>query len=405
MRDGQPLTFSKYAFDQPITILETGIDLHPEIPDIDRRELVWGAVAKAAVQPSFDEQTLLASVQRAEREYLQRPIQPFVLASSLWIRPFVDLRSARVGDTTVRFGSTLPPRFDRRPVERHIAWNTVEQPTTAIASARIAVEARSHSAAFDIALTRLDLLRALWNLRLNRRWLWRMSGGEVRPVNPVLLGPVHTLHLPSGRLATKDYRYESDRLRTHWIADLESEWERLRKWTRVVSRRLARIGYRSAIEHLLVRYTRAFDVVEHDVAFSRLWAVLEQCARSGSDHGMLIDRVSYLYSEPHRSFARLLLEHLRHVRNGVVHYDRSQGGLEVYLWQLKSFVEDMLAYHLGEGPHFECLADAANQLELRRQRDTLARELGKVKSALRRPEGRPTKGKEPSGHEAHSRRH
>ena len=118
------------------------------------------------------------------------------------------------------------------------------------------------------------------------------------------------------------------------------------------------------MEDFFVRYARPLDTAEQDVAFSRLWAVLEKLVDVGADHEKLIKRVLFLCSAQDRGFANAVLQHLRHVRNNIVHFDKSPGRPAVYIYQLKSFVDMAMAYHLSEGRRFDSLTAAAQLLDL-----------------------------------------
>ena len=54
----------------------------------------------------------------------------------------------------------------------------------------------------------MDLLRGMWNLRLNSAA--RSSSGKRKPVNVLQLGPLHSLHEPNGELATDRYWYDAN---------------------------------------------------------------------------------------------------------------------------------------------------------------------------------------------------
>ncbi len=68
---------------------------------------------------------------------------------------------------------------------------------------RVSVRARSEHEAYEKATGALDLLRGIWNLRLNSAA--RSSSGKRKPVNVLQLGPLHSLHEPNGELAS--YRF------------------------------------------------------------------------------------------------------------------------------------------------------------------------------------------------------
>ncbi len=68
---------------------------------------------------------------------------------------------------------------------------------------RVSVRARSEHEAYEKATGALDLLRGIWNLRLNSDV--RSSSGKRKSANVLQVGPLHSLHEPNGELAS--YRF------------------------------------------------------------------------------------------------------------------------------------------------------------------------------------------------------
>lgn len=73
----------------------------------------------------------------------------------------------------------------------------------------VLVSARTTNEAGALALDQLDLVRGIWNFRKNRGTWIRKSSGTRSPVNSIILGPIHTLHTPSGALATESWWYRT----------------------------------------------------------------------------------------------------------------------------------------------------------------------------------------------------
>jgi hypothetical protein len=183
-------------------------------------------------------------------------------------------------------------------------------------------------------------------------------------VNQILLGPVHTLHSPRGRLALEQFWYEPFHFQSAKLADVRAVMPTLRDATVTLRRRIVACRYGQALRALLVRYNRALDVADYTLAYNSLWAVLEHLAGAVGDYKRLIDRVMFLYDPAENRFVRLLLEHLRDVRNGIVHESQTRSEMETYLYQLKGFVEDLFRFHLSRGNKFSSVATATSFLDL-----------------------------------------
>jgi hypothetical protein len=95
----------------------------------------------------------------------------------------------------------------------------------------VKVSAKSTYSAYVRALTALDVLRGIWNWIINCRTDMTLQIGgvcEFKPINRIRLGPVHTVHLPDGSLATKEWWYQPS-FEAGVVEDLTKDWEKFQK--------------------------------------------------------------------------------------------------------------------------------------------------------------------------------
>jgi hypothetical protein len=201
-------------------------------------------------------------------------------------------------------------------------------------------------------------------------------------LNAILPGPLHTLHLHDGSLVDP-FWYEPKALVTSEIYRPDKEWTHVQRRAASILSRLRSIKYRADIEAALVRYSRAFDNHDLNAAFSGLWGVLEFLTDSVGAYEQLISRAAFVIADKDRDFVRLLLEHLRDVRNGLIHEDRERTNVESYLYQLKWLAEVLLRFHLRNGALFASRSEAARYLDLSLNRDTLRLRIKEYRRALR----------------------
>jgi hypothetical protein len=361
---GEPARFKGFEIDDAESVLETCIDFQPQIPEADRRGLIREAIASATQAGTVDAAALEKHLRGAERKYLQTPLVEYVIASSVTVRHFKGMRRVALSGVTLTFSNALPRQFERGTIQEKIDDVTKIADPHRLTVVRIRVRARTHAAAMREALDQLDLLRGIWNYWVNSRTQMRFTWGPQRPVNEILLGPVHTIHHPSGALAADVFWYEEGHRQSDRLYNLAPHWVQVRNWERRLRRRLREIDYGDDLGALFVRYARALDITDSDVAFNKLWGVLEHLAGAVGNYSNLIDRVVFLYVEGDRGFARLLLEHLRDVRNELVHMDEARESMQTYLYQLKRFVEALVRFHLSRGREFSSLNTAAQFLDL-----------------------------------------
>src|ERR1700689_723505 len=157
--DGRP-AFKAGEYSVIISILESAIDFHPEIPHADRPQLLRKAVSDAAKGSDVTAELLRKHLAGAEKEYLKKPLQEFVLATAFAMEGHRDLKTTRINGVRISFATSVPRRFDRSAIAdriEEVAPNILENVTHVLAR----VSARTPNAAFDHAQTSVDLIRAL----------------------------------------------------------------------------------------------------------------------------------------------------------------------------------------------------------------------------------------------------
>jgi hypothetical protein len=249
---------------------------------------------------------------------------------------------------------------------------------------RVSARARSVEQAAESTLDALDLLRGIWNLYFNRGVPWRSSYGRRQPINTIVLGPIHSLHEPSGKLATDRFWWSADYAGPRKPIRLAPELERLRNFERLIRRYLSKSSYREDIEASIRRYTRTLDSPHWNAAFVQLWGLLEHLTdTSNMGYENTIRRALFLYHKDERNYNRQILRHLRHYRNRVVHSGYETDEIELLLYQLKRFVERVLLYHIFATPSFSRREDTAQFMQLPADLPELQRQIRMMQLALR----------------------
>lgn len=374
--------FRGFLYENVRSVLESCIEFQPGIPDIDARKLVGNAMHAAIRTPEVTKDVIISAMREEEAKYLRRPLEDLVVASGMRMYYFPGLADVAADDATLLFAPVLPPSFDRKPVQDLVRQHVRKELLSGGLTVCVTVPARTPPAAQDAGSRRLDLLRGIWNLQLNRSTVMRRSSDLELPVNAILPGPYQTVHKPDGTLADVMIWYDAE-IGVGRIAELRSEWGPLRRWERRVAHRLKSCQYREELEALLVRYTQALDVGSHEFAFGRLWGVLEHLVGAVGDYKALVPRVGYLFGDTERAYTIQIVQHLRDVRNGLVHEARARGAMETYLYQLKMFVERAFLFHLARASVFASLREAGEFLDLPADRGLLRARARLLQRALR----------------------
>ena len=222
----------------------------------------------------------------------------------------------------------------------------------------------------------------IWNLALNRGSNLRISSGKRQPVNRFVLGPIHTLHTTSGKLATNSWWYQTEYQGPVSAYDPgDSKADRLFKFTDTVRQDLRKSQYKEPLAACLLRYVRALDTPDWEDSYLRLWGVLEQLTNTGiqDNYKVTIRRASFIWKD--RKYAQQILTHLRDYRNRAVHAGTESQDIETYMYQLKRIVEALIEFHLRNRFRFETISEVAEFMDLPDDDKELGRRLKIIKAA------------------------
>ncbi len=379
-KDGR-IAFEAFASYDLAAVLASSVPLADELPETERNRIIRQAIFAAAKEGAITEKSLVAAVRELESSYLKLPQASYVVATSLSITSrSVDMRRTSVNGSALIFTRKLPPPFDRSALAERLRQHGHDNLPRNYLATRVSVTARSHDQAFALAMDKLDYLRGIWNFDINRRIVFRISSGCRKPVNQIGLGPIHTLHLPDGALASTDrYWYEADFIAGSAPADLANRWARIRSAERHVRKRIRSSEYSSELVAAFTRYARALDGATLELCYLKLWSLLEFLTGTGEKrYDQTIKRCLFISGD--RDYDKQVLEHLRDRRNEFVHSARVSDDVEHHLFQLKRFVENLLLFHLNN--RFKSTTEAGDFLELPYRADDLRKRLSMMKRGL-----------------------
>jgi hypothetical protein len=372
------------SFGMSLAVASAAFNWHPEIPEPERSGIAFSAVSEAGKLGAITPDSLRAKFRAKQSEYLARPMNPYVLLTSISVKPDAVLRRARIGHSTIIFERNPPDRFlaARNTIQEARGLPEYLEHLPEQLGVRIHVAGRSiHDAAYR-ALQDFDLLRSIWNLGRNMPTDRRWSIGSRRPVNSILLGPLHTLHLPNGRLATETWWYEAQYQQPTSLVDLSANRSRMYKFDAQVRRVLNRLTYGDLVQNAILKYGRALDYPNWRNAFLQLWNVLEDVTfTGGKNYDVTIKRASFVWKE--HQYHRQVLEYLRDLRNSFVHESTTSNELEMHLYHLKRYVEEILRFHLVNGKRFESRAEVEQFLDLPKDARVLAKKIDLLRRAAR----------------------
>ena len=376
------VSFSGFKHNELTILLYSTLIFPTSVPEIEARGIINQATFNVGQKMEVSAEALLTEINRLTGEYLERMPEPFVLASSISVEKSTQLPSLRMKGTSILFPGQLPSRYfeEKEKLSRRVKDYLFGEPPTNYRPLMARVSARSIYEAVDCALDAIDLARGIWNWFLNRSQATRMSIGPNQPINRLLLGPIHTLHQPLGKLAADGFWFERTYRAPARLMDLRGNIEKAEEFRRVVLGKLRRIGYQLQLRDAIVRYCRALDDRDWNVSFLRLWGVLELLTHA-ANQATTVERAAFVFTD--REYQMQVLRHLRSHRNRAVHAGISIEEMETPLYQLKYCVEALLEFHLGNGQRFSSLEEAASFLSLPTDSTALRRRANMAQFALK----------------------
>lgn len=292
--------FDSFTFRQIAAVLSTALQFKPEVPKRERQRLTWEACVSAKAGGTITVKSLLGAFHRGQEEFLKSLTRDFVFVTtiSLPISRVLYRRAIHAGSAVIT--DSLPPRYlAARASEMNQIPESDQRPPDH-KYIRMSVSARSAHEAVDLALDKIDLIRASWNFLLNERTISQISyPTREEPINQILLGRCHSLHQRNGEIALNGhFRRTRESLPSRTKAISQSEWVRARKRHRSTVLRLRHHPYPEILRNGLVRYVRSLDFIDEESCFLKLWSLVEYL--TGTGHGsydMTIQRIQFLLQE------------------------------------------------------------------------------------------------------------
>lgn len=358
-------SFHGFAHTEHVSILASMLQFNREIPEIERRKIINLSTFAAAVSGKITPDSLLAEVSIREKQYLATSKSRFRLVSSISISNLTAPVILRLQRSQLCFGwrPNKTTAISRSKLVDDAKTTITGDVPMFYSTVSALVTARAKNEAAALALDEIDLIRGIWNLWKNRASGIRISSGTRTPVNAFILGPIHTLHTPAGKLVTDNWWYEPSYRGPISVWRDKNGTTRMLAFTQHVRGLLRRLPYREIITSALVRYTRALDSRDWNNSFLQLWSVIELLTgtTANESHKTTVKRAAFIYKD--RDYATQSLLHLRSYRNTAVHSGEERENVEPLMFQAKNATEDLIEFHLSHAGQFPHLADAAAFLE------------------------------------------
>jgi hypothetical protein len=329
------------------TTLLSFVEFRESLPECEQIQIINTAMHAAAKRGEITSPKLMAEVCKAENSFLARSEVPYVVVTSISVKHSKHLTSRAFPAATVSFARSLPKCFARNEVSERVRDYLLADEPASYTWILAKTQGRSFADAFSRAMEAIELLRGIWNFHYNLRKGGHITfSGTQKPVNEIRLGPLHTLHLPDGKLAVEGvWWWEPGYAGPEKPKDLDKDWEALHKDEKWILRRLLVSPFRQILAEAFRRYTTALDERSLQNGFLQLWSLLESLTGTqNANYSQTVRRAAFLYHE--RDYHLQILTHLRERRNRTIHKGQTQADDETILYQMKRYCEQMMRFIL-----------------------------------------------------------
>lgn len=367
-----------------VEMISSILEFNEEIPSTHRRPLVHQSVLSCLKSNNLTRSSLANEISKQQQLYLNLDLDDYVVLTAISIKSSRNFFSRELNGARVLFTREMPSSFEHKSVYSEAQDLGVILPPADYHWARAKVSARSHWEAYIKGIDAIDLVRGFWNFMLNWGTGVVLFFGRPRPVNRIVNGPIHTIHLASGELSTGGYWYDGTTANSKLPPpfDLDRQEQKVFEHERLTRKMISRLDFRREIEMFLLEYNRALDNVDQNTAFFQLWRLLEKL--TGTEQARYEDtvrRASRIFK--HREYYRMLLNILRQIRNESIHVGSKRIDDQNYhLAQLKNIVEHLLKFFISDPFKFKNLNEAFEFLDLTDDLQKLERQIKMRENAL-----------------------
>jgi hypothetical protein len=381
-------SFRGMEYHEYMAMLITMVDFGNIFDEGTKRRIVGNAVMECFIQPKITPEVFLTSLRAAARSIMSTNRVPYVLLTSFSIVN-TGIKRLELLDCKVEF-LRQKIDFSRKFKSRSDVLSrwVKSEPHTPESYTKVQVRVTSGAAgeAAITALRSLDLIRGIMCLFTNAQMA--MSFGSTRtPINTVMLGGAHTLHLETGKSAVDTFWYEPD-FQVKSPCDIQNDNINVfAKNIRWCIKKIKYSNYRDSLIDAIIRYVRAFDEKDSNTTVLHAWAAMESLlCPSSNNMDKAIQRCSFLFED--REHAKQILEHLREYRNGHVHAGEGISDPKVHCYQMQFHFREVILFHLRNSDYFKDLDEANLFLDLPSDRDLLMRRIQMHKKAVKFCSGR-----------------
>lgn len=383
--DRGEVQYTGNTFEDCMELLGSSVEWSNAPIESTARGFVYQAIHAAAKEDKLNPARVIQHISRLEEQHKKKPMLQFYMAGCVSVNSKDRIAPVRSPHYQIKFGQDVQRKVLNQETTYRRVFLQAENRDFPRGYLRFVVSVRGKTPAEAgwQALDTVDYYRALWNLRLNSQCYWRMSSGAVNPVNRIVLGPLQTLFTSDLTLIDDQWWHDQGYRGPHKVLDVTDIWGDLRRYDLRARKKINASPCKDMIVDGLLRYVRALDGRDYESVFLKLWSLLEHLTQNNKDKKdvTIIRRAAFVWKD--HEFNKEILLHLKEIRNRMVHLDHFGGRGETVVYQLKRYVEAMLAFHIGSGGKFKSKEQVWHFLDLDPNPKNLSDRSGLIKRGIK----------------------
>lgn len=349
------MSFVGQEYFECMQILQNMISFPNKTNDIDIGNILSKAVNNVAKQHELSKENVLKEVNSIVRDNLATKEEKYHILTSLCIGKPYPQKIIKIEDSTIRLLDFSYPKKYIKSRIKIINENYEIQDETPINYSKviITVKAKSIKSALNKALRALDIQRSIWCFFGNVSM--EFIGNEWSPINKIRLGKIHTIHKDNGQIATTDsFWYEPNFVKQNIFTPFNKKvFAHNTKWAiAAINKNL----YGETIKDALLRFVRALDERDPNIALIKLWGAVESLVcPSNANYEFLTRRVSFLFAD--KEHHKQVLEYLRDIRNRNIHAGEEIEAAKSNCFKLQYYFYHLVLFHLRNTGQFLTLQE------------------------------------------------
>lgn len=353
------VSWSGFEYFSATLALKNMVAFPEKVNDFYKGNIVRTALDIIAKKPqALSKKDLIDEINSIIREASKTPFLEFYVLSSLSISNFglssnVTIENCQIllldGDYPQEFANSSNALRNREDISDKTPQNYKK--------VIVSLKAKSEILAITTALRVLDLQRAIW--LLPNPILLASPDKEWEPINKIRLGHVHTVHDTDGQGYEDLLWHEPNFMETQLFTPKDAE--DFRQNSDLFWSQLSKLPYEKEMKSALLRFVRALDESDQNIAVIKLWGALEELIKS-SNYDLVTRRISFLFTE--REYHQQILESLRDYRNRSVHAGEYGISAKSYARTLHYYFSHLVLFHLKMAGKFKDLDEVNCFLDL-----------------------------------------